>query len=120
MGHCSGCERTGRLKKASSDLVIRSFAAVILAAAQIAPWQAVAETFRGVVVHADGSAGAYLRVDVSGPQKLVTVTNGNGEFTIDAPNGQYRIRITDSRRQMESSVNIPQSGIVPREFRLQW
>jgi hypothetical protein len=83
-------------------------------------FEAIAGTLEGKITGADGRPGAYLRVDVSGARKAVSVTDENGVFRIDVPGGQYRIRITDGTRQMESSVLVNQSGTTQWGMKLQW
>lgn len=80
---------------------------------------AAAASLGGTVQGSAGAPKGYVRVDAFGPGNQQTFTDQNGKFTLDLPEGEYTIQISERDRVVAFKVRIPRQGL-QKTFVVEW
>lgn len=75
---------------------------------------------RGSVLGVTHSPKSYVRIEISGPENKTTFTDNNGMFVVTLKGGRYTIRVIETPKRMEFSLDVPQAGTTPQTFLLGW
>jgi hypothetical protein len=73
----------------------------------------------GVVTDKNGTPRSGVVVDVLGPSKTYTQTDGTGNFVVHVSPGNYTVRVRDGNHHQEFPQSVPVEG-VHGNYRLTW
>src|SRR4029453_6070501 len=94
-------------------------AVLILLSTAAAQAQGDRTDLSGTVVGKNGKPMPGVSVDILGPKKVSTETDGSGRFRVRVRPGTYVIRVREGKRRMEFSRQIRQ-GKHDEQFQLAW
>ena len=93
---------------------------LFLAATLLFSGTAQAGTLEGTVKGVAQDPKQFARVEINGPQSVATFTNEQGKFAVQLPGGAYTVKVIERNRSQRFKANIPASGTVGQEFKVQW
>ena len=62
----------------------------------------------------------YVRIEIAGLDNKTTFTDNNGMFVVTLKGGRYTIRVIETPKRMEFSLDVPQTGTTAQTFLLGW
>jgi hypothetical protein len=96
-----------------------AFSVLILLSAALAHGQSDQASLTGVVMDKGGKPKPSVAIDILGPTKVYTETDGSGRFTVRLRPGSYVIRVREGDLRMEFPRRIGE-GSNESYFRLAW
>lgn len=96
-----------------------AFSVLILLSTALAYAQSDQASLTGTVVDKSGKSKPSVAIDILGPTKVYTETDGSGRFTVRLRPGSYVIRVREGDLRMEFPQRIG-AGSNEAQFRLAW
>jgi len=96
-----------------------AFSVLILLSPALAYAQSDQASLTGTVVDKSGKSKPSVAIDILGPTKVYTETDGSGRFTVRLRPGSYVIRVREGDLRMEFPQRIG-AGSNEAQFRLAW
>ena len=96
------------------------FGVLCLAAAFLCNGMALAGTLEGTVKGVAQDPKRFARVEINGPQSVATFTNEQGKFAVQLAGGAYTVKVVERNRSQRFKANVPASGTIGQEFKVEW
>ena len=106
------------LRNLDSSLLITVL--VLFCCATLVPVAVQGGTLEGTVMGAAQNPKPFLRVEMEGPESKTFFTGNDGKFSVTLKGGRYAVRVIETPKRMQYSVDVPNDGTKREIFKLAW